>query len=328
MTGSVYRGEWTSEMLQWIGWPSDNPVSVSVKEISTVAEPVSDHSVVFSETKSIDNQVQFAEFGVPSSIWGQDVINMRSRPHYEDRFPSTGINMLKQEHQCFSLDSQSSDSLVVSQRLPDMPPLFPSAHGEETYSPQFNKPPMMGHSNQLLMIGSHAPLWKESQDVWEIHRSSGLSFSQKGQERPSTCNEAIKGSCMDTKKINEESAPKRHRSDTHAPFTTFKVRKEKLGDRITALQQLVSPFGKTDTASVLLDAIDYIKFLHDQVTVLTTPYMMLSHELSGTSMDIEREEKKGLRSRGLCLVPISTTLHVAKDNTTEFWSPTFGGSYR
>lgn len=76
-----------------------------------------------------------------------------------------------------------------------------------------------------------------------------------------------------------------------------------MGDRITALQQLVSPFGKvikttsysfhflfsdhsdniywsskfinlnfcqTDTASVLSDAIEYIKFLHDQISVSTT----------------------------------------------------------
>ncbi|KAE8718803.1 hypothetical protein F3Y22_tig00109987pilonHSYRG00041 [Hibiscus syriacus] len=40
----------------------------------------------------------------------------------------------------------------------------------------------------------------------------------------------------------------------------LKVRKEKLGCRITTLHQLVSPFGKTDTASVLLEAIGYIRF--------------------------------------------------------------------
>ncbi|PNX62362.1 transcription factor bHLH68-like protein, partial [Trifolium pratense] len=46
------------------------------------------------------------------------------------------------------------------------------------------------------------------------------------------------------------------------------VRKEKLGDRITALHQLVSPFGRTDTASVLSEAIGYIKFLHGQIELL------------------------------------------------------------
>nr|DAD26867.1 TPA_asm: hypothetical protein HUJ06_028335 [Nelumbo nucifera] len=55
--------------------------------------------------------------------------------------------------------------------------------------------------------------------------------------------------------------------------STFKVRKEKLGDRITALHQLVSPFGKTDTASVLLEAIGYIRFLQSQIEALSSPYL-------------------------------------------------------
>ncbi|CAL9751798.1 unnamed protein product, partial [Musa acuminata subsp. burmannicoides] len=43
-----------------------------------------------------------------------------------------------------------------------------------------------------------------------------------------------------------------------SPKSNPKVRKQKLGERITALHQIVSPFGKTDTASVLLEAIGYI----------------------------------------------------------------------
>ncbi|OQU90946.1 hypothetical protein SORBI_3001G082600 [Sorghum bicolor] len=46
-----------------------------------------------------------------------------------------------------------------------------------------------------------------------------------------------------------------------------RVRRERLGERIIALQQLVSPFGKSDTASVLHEALGYIRFLHDQVQV-------------------------------------------------------------
>ncbi|KAL4317900.1 hypothetical protein GQ457_18G016150 [Hibiscus cannabinus] len=98
-----------------------------------------------------------------------------------------------------------------------------------------------------------------------------------------------------------------------------KVRKEKIGDRITALQQLVSPFGKTDTASVLHEAMGYIRFLHDQVQVLCSPY--LQHPPNG-----DEEPGKELKSRGLCLVPVACTLHVANSNGADFWSPAMGNN--
>ncbi|TYK26344.1 transcription factor bHLH112-like protein isoform X1 [Cucumis melo var. makuwa] len=125
---------------------------------------------------------------------------------------------------------------------------------------------------------------------------------------------------------------KRPRSDnSSSPLPTFKVRKEKLGDKITALQQLVSPFGKTDTASVLHEAIEYIKFLHNQIRVLSTPYMEIGDHNQEPKIIIEEElkntnenMKEDLRSRGLCLVTIPSTVALANGNILNFWSPTFG----
>ncbi|KAA8519931.1 hypothetical protein F0562_014159 [Nyssa sinensis] len=136
------------------------------------------------------------------------------------------------------------------------------------------------------------------------------------------------------RKINSSTEPafKRPRIETPSPLPTFKVRKEKLGDRITALQQLVSPFGKTDTASVLHEAIEYIKFLHDQVNVLSTPYMKngapIQHQQVSDKLKDPEGPKQDLRSRGLCLVPISSTFPVANEPTADFWTPTFGGTFR
>ncbi|KAK4347056.1 hypothetical protein RND71_033395 [Anisodus tanguticus] len=139
-------------------------------------------------------------------------------------------------------------------------------------------------------------------------------------------------SSMGKKSGNNEPTLKRARIQTPSPLPTFKVRKEKLGDRITALQQLVSPFGKTDTASVLHEAIEYIKFLHDQVNVLTTPYLKNGsppqHQQVVDKVKDQEGSKQDLRSRGLCLVPISSTFPVATETTTDFWTPNFGGTFR
>ncbi|PWA80815.1 WRKY domain, Leucine-rich repeat domain, L domain-like protein [Artemisia annua] len=75
-----------------------------------------------------------------------------------------------------------------------------------------------------------------------------------------------------TKNMNLQSSTKELQNSKRRPSPFSKARKEKLGDRITALQVLVSPFGKTDTASVLFETCAYIRFLHEQVSVLMTPY--------------------------------------------------------
>ncbi|KAI4339198.1 hypothetical protein MLD38_024162 [Melastoma candidum] len=88
-------------------------------------------------------------------------------------------------------------------------------------------------------------------------------------------------------------------------------RSQKIGDKITALQKLVSPYGKTDTASVLQEASLYIKLLQEQIKNL---FQMTSNSHSNIS-DAQHQvfsetrvdrECGDLRSRGLCLVPISS----------------------
>ncbi|XVE52704.1 hypothetical protein DITRI_Ditri02bG0144600 [Diplodiscus trichospermus] len=90
-------------------------------------------------------------------------------------------------------------------------------------------------------------------------------------------------------------------------------RSQKLTDKITALQKLVSPYGKTDTASVLQEACLYIKLLQEQIQNL---FQMLSSSYNSLRAINPQEigkKQQDLRSRGLCLVPISFTQKVTKE---------------
>ncbi|XP_059638168.1 transcription factor bHLH68-like [Cornus florida] len=182
-----------------------------------------------------------------------------------------------------------------------------------------------------------------------------LDFSNKVDrkhpplDRTSECNSTPTGGALKKARVQPSSTQ-----------STFKVRKEKLGDRITALHQLVSPFGKTDTASVLSEAIGYIRFLQNQVEALSLPYLgsgspnmrqqqpvqgernclfpedpgqllndnCMKRKGASEQQDFH-EEPKDLRSRGLCLVPLSCTLQVGSDNGADYWAPpAIGGGLR
>ncbi|KAG8368439.1 hypothetical protein BUALT_Bualt15G0045600 [Buddleja alternifolia] len=149
------------------------------------------------------------------------------------------------------------------------------------------------------------------------------SGNEPGQD-PDSFSGAPTGSKRNSKKFKSDNS----NATVHAKVRT---KKEKLGERITALQQLVSPFGKTDTTSVLHEALGYIRFLQDQVQVLSSPYLqrplaspaLHRSEEDGEKNESDRIRKDDLRSRGLCLVPVELILHVADDsNGADLWSST------
>ncbi|KAI7736282.1 hypothetical protein M8C21_022732 [Ambrosia artemisiifolia] len=174
----------------------------------------------------------------------------------------------------------------------------------------------------------------------DVNQAGFLSSKQAYEEKPKCPNiksqddEIQDNMGSSVKKGSMDSTTfKRPRLETPSPLPTFKVRKEKLGDRVTALQQLVSPFGKTDTASVLHEAIEYIKLLHDQVNLLSSPYMK-----NGANMQVQQRSDKvednnegnrlqDLRSRGLCLVPVSSTFPVTTDTTPDYWTSGFRSTF-
>ncbi|KAI4377100.1 hypothetical protein MLD38_014786 [Melastoma candidum] len=149
-----------------------------------------------------------------------------------------------------------------------------------------------------------------------------------GRDPSSECEGSISGGYSQKRSKNQSSSASSSSSPQADHQGNFKVRKEKLGDRITTLHQLVSPFGKTDAASVLLEAIGYIRFLQGQIEALSLPYFggrgpgSAMHEKS----EFHGESEADLRSRGLCLVPISCTTRMGNDdvNGADFWAPALG----
>lgn len=233
--------------------------------------------------------------------------------------------------------------------------------------------PLKQPTSRLLTNNRNIPLWNSMSSTPEkikqpsnsTDRASPLQyhpaqFLQEGKQLNNTAqslnmprSDEARDAINDAKRSSPDSSSsdsifKRPRlENSNSTLPTFKVRKEKLGDRITALQQLVSPFGKTDTASVLWEAIVYIKSLHEQVQKLSMPYMNKGPVNSAQGVNLQAqaqdqmdwsgssdakdtdEPTQDLRSRGLCLVPVSSTLSVAyNDNSADYWTPTFICSYR
>eukprot|EP01018_Ginkgo_biloba_P008660 Gb_07584 [translate_table: standard] len=148
--------------------------------------------------------------------------------------------------------------------------------------------------------------------------TSSLNYLQDGKQKPHTAQNRTMGyhdrpleSSSETKRSNNESTSdpifKRPRLESNSTLPTF----------------------KTDTASVLLEVIGYIKFLQEQIRALSMPYMTgctsaAQGDQKGWGSSDKKdgtEPKQDLRSRGLCLVPLSSTLHVANDNGADYWSP-------
>ncbi|OEL32390.1 Transcription factor bHLH111 [Dichanthelium oligosanthes] len=152
--------------------------------------------------------------------------------------------------------------------------------------------------------------------------SSGGSGAASVATRRKSEERAGGGKSGNAKKSKQEASQKA------SPPKTAQAPKVKLGEKITALQQIVSPFGKTDTASVLFETIKYIKFLHEQLRQFSEPYMAKSGYKGHIQFGGEEKENTGtghdLRGRGLCLVPVSLTSQVYHDDTLpDCWTPAY-----
>ncbi|XP_031286959.1 transcription factor bHLH110-like [Pistacia vera] len=200
-------------------------------------------------------------------------------------FPSTIISSASDL--CASLVSRSPNLQALD--------LLTSTYHDESFFSQSSHDMIHGKLSETTFMG-HDGMPELIKDASPSNSSNKMPRLVNGVTRTKR-----PGSFTESKETRQDFRKSRSRSSC----PPLKVRKEKLGDRIQALQKMVAPFGKTDTASVLTEAIGYIQFLHDRVQTLTTPYRNSSTTQAGSSKEDKIEEsKRNLRRRGLCLVPL------------------------
>ncbi|XP_030475520.2 transcription factor bHLH154 isoform X2 [Syzygium oleosum] len=183
-------------------------------------------------------------------------------------------------------------------------------------------PALLFHQNQQATVACTPP-------PPSCAKSTSFSALPKpSKKRGGSCQESLVTSTDD---VQIRKTSKKSKIQSPSSNALPKGRREKLGERILTLQQLVSPFGKTDTASVLHEAMGYIKFLHEQVQVLCSPY--LHQPPTPTHLSVGENggpegSRRDLRSRGLCLVPMACTYHLqSSNNGADLWSPSMATSF-
>uniref|UniRef100_A0A0D9WE32 BHLH domain-containing protein n=1 Tax=Leersia perrieri TaxID=77586 RepID=A0A0D9WE32_9ORYZ len=161
-----------------------------------------------------------------------------------------------------------------------------------------------------------------------------LRSHHHNSDNSSECNSTATGSALKKARVQPSSSAQ----------STLKVRKERLGDRITALHQIVSPFGKALSYPYMGDGNGTGPMQNGPVGERNPglfpeyPGQLLNHNGNNGAQQpaaqpeqqgVKDEGKKDLRSRGLCLVPVSCTSHFGGDNAADYWAPApLGGILR
>ncbi|XP_076890011.1 uncharacterized protein LOC143540951 [Bidens hawaiensis] len=198
---------------------------------------------------------------------------------------------------------------------------FGSCENKPSSESMFNKSTMntmnLPDRRKPDLLNSHQPKRSRGSTLTKISgRGSGVVNEGKKRKSEDQSGSLLKKTKLETATVSS---------------TKVQIPKAKLGDKITALQQIVSPFGKTDTASVLGEAICYIKCVQEQVQLLSNPYLK-TNMIKDSWMRYETKDrgdmKLDLKSRGLCLVPVSCTPQVYHENIgSDYWTPTYRGCF-
>ncbi|MCE0481904.1 hypothetical protein HAX54_040093 [Datura stramonium] len=251
------HNNWSATQKIYHGNSEDSSVNDYNKQILSRGISNLDHqSTVFSGHNNLENSVPY---GSPSNMLQgllisdhnshqqQESNNLYYNPPYNNNPTNCDVNNIPPITSVDVMPTSSSSSswskFPQFLRTSDPPkvqqwPLQPS-------------PPSHGQSSHF---SGGTPFWNATSAAADDLRSGfvpslhqQLPTNPTVDEKPKHTAEVRNISTIITKKNSSETSNKRPRNEASSPLPAFKVRKEKMGDRITALQQLVSPFGKVMT---------------------------------------------------------------------------------
>lgn len=144
-----------------------------------------------------------------------------------------------------------------------------SGAGSDGYFSDYGIPPNYNYASQSIETSSGS---KRAREVEEQHLTAGKFPSQMKAE-PSSGGPGCLG-VMEMEKLLEDSVPCRVRAKrgcaTHPRSIAERVRRTRISDRIRKLQELVPNMDKqTNTADMLEEAVEYVKFLQSQIQELS-----------------------------------------------------------
>lgn len=184
-------------------------------------------------------------------------------------------------------------------------------HNDVVHVPSFNPHayiPEDDASIKALFNGFTSSLGQTPNQPQQLHHSQTENAGVSAAGQPRQRVRARRGQATDPHSIAE------------------RLRRERIAERMKALQELVPNANRTDKASMLDEIIDYVKFLQIQVKVLSTSRLGGVAPLLGeTSSQGKKDDGDGERERavaklmeedmgsamqylqgkGLCLMPIS-----------------------
>ncbi|KAF5467257.1 hypothetical protein F2P56_017101 [Juglans regia] len=248
------------------------------------------------QVPNLDVSMQINSEGRKSKMFNNEDLQLGNNGYaYADPFRSLVDYSYQSGYQSAG-DFSSADNVPQQSMLLNNQPSFPQFEA----TTNARKRPIEGNDDVLSKIGTDM-----------VRNVTTLNELKKNKR-----NKVITTSEQQWQHVRSSASILLDNEAKHRFHVPVPRRSQKLSDQITALQKLVSPYGKTDTASVLQEASVYIRLLHEQVQNL---FQMLSSSYkssvrAGQRQELIGEEQPDIRSKGLCLVPVSLITQKVKFN--------------